>query len=86
MTRAYKDFDVNLTLRLSTRVTFARDTLAELDDIGISDAIENAIGSLPITTGPEGDKYTLIEWLEGEGFAVALPIDGEVTDIDVMGD
>ncbi len=64
-----KDYAVTLTLRLSTTISFAG--MEREGPLTHSDAVENAIGSLP--SG----------WLaavEGEGFAVAYPIDGEVTD------
>ena len=63
-----KDYAVTLTLRLSTVVSFA--PMEREGPLTYSDAIENAIGSLP-----SGWLATV----EGEGFAVAYPIDGEVT-------
>lgn len=62
-------YAVTLTLRVTTTVAFARG--AGLDDatpILPSDAIANGVGSIPQAVWDE---------LEGEGFDVADPIDGE---------
>lgn len=69
---AWKEFEVTLTVRLTTIMAFSRDTEDELTDIDGSDAINNAIGSLP------SDFFS---HLEGEGWSVALPIDGEATEL-----
>ena len=67
-----RDIPVTLTLRLSTIVCFA--SMERTGPITNKDAIDNAIGSLP---------YGWLEWAESEGFAIAYPIDGEVTGDDV---
>lgn len=77
---AFKDYSVNLTLRLSTRVTFSRDTEAELEAITKADAIDNAISSLPMHDYGNGLTVDLVEWLQREGFEVALSIDGEASE------
>lgn len=61
-----KDFSVNLTLRLSIPIWFA---LTERDrPILPSDAIGLAIERIP---------EAVFDLLSGEGFEIALPIDGE---------
>jgi hypothetical protein len=64
---AFKDFYVDLTVHVSTRVTFSRESKEELEQISKVDAIDNAIGMLPTN---------FVEELEGNGFEVALPFDG----------
>jgi hypothetical protein len=62
---------VTLTLRITTRVDFA--PIERDRPITNSDFIENAIGSIPTTVFAE---------LEGHGFDIAYPIDGECHDSD----
>lgn len=69
---AWKEYEVTLTIRLTTTMVFARDTEEELAPISKADAIGNAIESLPF--GFEAD-------LNGEGWSVALPIDGEAEEL-----
>lgn len=60
---------VTLTIKLTTRIYFS--PIERESRITKSDFIDNAVGSLP------HDFFTT---LEGEGWAVAYPIDGEVHD------
>lgn len=65
-----KEYDVTLTLRISTWVPFAP---AERDGpLRPSDAVDNAIGMIP---------ESVFEALRGEGFEIALPIDGEAVEV-----
>ena len=66
------DFEVTLTIRLSTRVSFAAREMPEGEHLTKSDAIANAIAMLP--EGP----LSLFDGFGGE-FVLALPIDGEAT-------
>jgi hypothetical protein len=70
------DYMVTLTIRLTTRVGFARSAKYgsprgtspdDEDIITLSDAIDNAIGALP---------EDVFDGFGGE-FTIALPIDGE---------
>lgn len=72
------DYLVTLTIRLTTRIGFARSapygspegtSPDDADIITPSDAIENAIGTLPAS---------VFDGFGGE-FVIALPIDGEAT-------
>lgn len=64
------EYEVTLTLRLTTVIPFARGAgLPDDTPITPSDAIENAIGCLP---------ESVFDGFGGE-FTVALPIDGEAT-------
>ena len=64
----YVDHDVTLTIKASTRVTFAMHG-REGTVITKTDAIDNAIGSIP-------DE--VFSMLEDNGFTLAYPIEGEV--------
>lgn len=72
----YRDYDVTLTLRISTRVTFCRASGDELAAIRGSDAIDNAIGSLPSAYDSDGNPADLLEWFREVGWDVSLPVDG----------
>lgn len=61
----YPDFDVTLTIRLTTNVSFDPGSAPSK-----SDAIDNAIGRLP------DDLAGAL----GGAFSVAYPIDGEATE------
>ncbi len=67
-----RDMPVTLTLRLSTIISFA--SMERAGPITNADAIANAIGSLPVGW---------LETAESEGFAIAYPIEGEVTGEDI---
>ena len=58
------DYSVTLTLRVTTKVTFASGTPT------LADAIDNAIGGLP---------DSLLQWFDDQGYDLALPIDGEAS-------
>lgn len=60
---------VTLSIKLTTRVDFS--PIERERPITNSDFIDNAIGLLPVDMFAE---------IEGSGFAVAYPIDGEVND------
>lgn len=66
--REEKDYDVTLTVRVSTRISFA--DMERQTPITESDAIENAISAT-------------FAWnlFESEGFSIAYPIDGEAVEI-----
>lgn len=63
-----KDYVVTLTLKLTTKIIFS--PIERDHPITKADAIENAIGYLP---------QHVIDELEGEGFEIAYPIEGEAT-------
>ena len=65
-----KDYEVTLSIRVTTVVRFA--PMEREGTITKSDAIDNAIGSLP---------FGWLEAAESEGFSVAYPIDGEAVEV-----
>ena len=65
-----KEYEVTLSIRVNTIVRFA--PMERENPITKSDAIDNAIGSLP---------FGWLEAAESEGFSVAYPIDGEVVEV-----
>jgi hypothetical protein len=69
MTTHFKDYDVTLTIRVSTKVTFARGAESELAPIRKVDAIDNAIGALPDLSD-----------ITAAGFEITYPIDGEANE------
>lgn len=73
----YIDYRVTLTIKATTRATFAPAHRPE--EVTKSDAIENAIG---MGVGPD-DRFpdSVYNLLQDYGFEVALPIDGEAEEV-----